>query len=78
HLLQYLTLAQIAHNYLPIQGSAVPSQCAFSSGGITPTLCRNALASSTFSALQLMKAAYCNGHLSAAMEAEGYAQILLD
>ncbi|KAG2080597.1 uncharacterized protein F5147DRAFT_784180 [Suillus discolor] len=55
------------------RGSSVPSEHAFSSAGITSTLRRNALASSTFSALQLMKAAYKNGHVSAAVEAEGYA-----
>ncbi|KAG1823726.1 ribonuclease H-like domain-containing protein, partial [Suillus subaureus] len=64
HSLQYPTLTHIAHNYLLIQGSAVPSERAFSSGRITSTLCHNALASSTFSALQLMKATYHNGHLS--------------
>ncbi|KAG2347457.1 hypothetical protein BDR05DRAFT_958152 [Suillus weaverae] len=31
-----------------------------------------------FSALQLMKAAYWNGHVSAATEAEGHAAMLLD
>ncbi|KAG2036688.1 hypothetical protein BDR03DRAFT_865611, partial [Suillus americanus] len=51
--LQYLTLAHIVCNYLLIQGSAVPSEYAFSSGGITSTLCHNALAPSTFSVLQL-------------------------
>jgi hypothetical protein len=73
HSLQYPTLARVARDYLPIQGSAVPSERTFSSAGITLTLCRNALAPSTFSALQLMKAAYKNGHVSAAVEAEGYA-----
>ncbi|KAG2032085.1 hypothetical protein BDR03DRAFT_1015558 [Suillus americanus] len=43
--------------------------------GITLTLRRNALTPSTFSALQLMKAAYKNGHMSAAVEAEGYAAV---
>ncbi|KAG2067687.1 hypothetical protein BDR04DRAFT_1026581, partial [Suillus decipiens] len=69
----YPTLAHVAHDYLPIQGSAVPLEHAFSSVGITSTLCCNALAPSTFSALQLMKAAYKNGHVSAAVEAEGHA-----
>lgn len=78
HSLQYPTLARVARDYLPIQGSAVPSERAFSSGGITSTLRRNALAPSTFSALQLMKAAYRNGHTSAAVEAEGHAAMLFD
>ncbi|KAG2078356.1 hypothetical protein BDR04DRAFT_1182419 [Suillus decipiens] len=71
-------LSHIAHDYLPIQGSTVPSEYAFSSRGITSTLCHNALAPSTFSALQLLKAGYQNGHVSAATEAEGYADMLLD
>ncbi|KAG2353569.1 hypothetical protein BDR07DRAFT_1432866 [Suillus spraguei] len=38
---------------------------AFSSGGITSTIRRNSLAPFTFSALQLLKAAYKYGHVSA-------------
>ena len=76
HSLQYPTLSRIARDYLPIQGSAVPSERAFSSGGITSTLRRNSLAPSTFSALQLLKAAYNNGHISAVSEAQGYADML--
>ncbi|KAG1717999.1 hypothetical protein EDB19DRAFT_1991993 [Suillus lakei] len=57
-------------------GSAVPSERAFSSGGITSTLHRNALAPATFSALQLLKAGYRNGHVSAATEAEEFAAML--
>ncbi|KAG1824990.1 hypothetical protein EV424DRAFT_1320601 [Suillus variegatus] len=63
-------LAHIACNYLPIQGSSVPSKQAFSSGGITSTVQCNALASSTFGSLQLLKAVYRNGHVSATVEAE--------
>jgi hypothetical protein len=63
---------------LPIQGSAVPSERAFSSGGITSTPRRNSLAPSTFSALQLLKAAYNNGHISAVSEAQDYADMLGD
>lgn len=72
HSLQYPTLARIARDYLPIQGSSVPSEQAFSSGGITSTIRRNALATDTFTALQLLKGAYRNGHLSAEVEAEGH------
>ncbi|KAG2039976.1 hypothetical protein BDR03DRAFT_858979, partial [Suillus americanus] len=39
--LQYTTLARIVCNYLAIQGSAVPSEQAFSSGGITSTIRHN-------------------------------------
>ncbi|KAG2346188.1 hypothetical protein BDR05DRAFT_997714 [Suillus weaverae] len=53
--------------YVP--GSAVPSEQAFSSGGITSTIHCNSLAPSTFSALQLLKAAYKYGYISAVSEA---------
>ncbi|KAG1740976.1 hypothetical protein EDB19DRAFT_2024840 [Suillus lakei] len=56
-------------------GSVVPSECAFASGGITSTLRHNALAPATFSTLQLLKAGCCNGHVSAATEAEEFAAI---
>ncbi|KAG2056758.1 hypothetical protein BDR06DRAFT_969779 [Suillus hirtellus] len=52
---------------------SIPHYLAF--GGITSTLCRNALAPATFSALQLLKAGYRNGHVSAATEAEEFAAI---
>ncbi|KAG1900994.1 ribonuclease H-like domain-containing protein [Suillus fuscotomentosus] len=48
HSLQYPTLSHIVCDYLPIQGSAVPSECAFSSRGITSTLRRNALDHGSF------------------------------
>jgi hAT family C-terminal dimerisation region len=70
HSLQFPMLACIAPDYLPIQGSSVPSEQAFSSGGITSTVRCNALASSTFGLLQLLKAVYRNGHVSATVEAE--------
>ncbi|KAG2338647.1 hypothetical protein BDR05DRAFT_951815 [Suillus weaverae] len=57
-------------------GSAVPSECAFSNRGITSTLHHNALAPATFSTLQLLKASYHNGHVSAATEAEEFAAML--
>ncbi|KAG2347760.1 hypothetical protein BDR05DRAFT_856548, partial [Suillus weaverae] len=52
--LQYPTLARITRDYLPIQGSAVPSEQAFSSRGITSTIHHNSLAPSIFSVLQLL------------------------
>ncbi|KAG2051505.1 hypothetical protein BDR06DRAFT_854678, partial [Suillus hirtellus] len=58
HSLQYPTLACIARDYLPIQGSSVPSEQAFLSGGITSTVRCNGLAALTFSSLQLLKAGY--------------------
>jgi len=78
HSLQYPTLSRIARDYLPIQGSAVPSEQAFSSGGITSTIHRNSLMPSTFSALQLLKAEYKNGHVSAVSEAARQADLLAD
>ncbi|OAX39719.1 hypothetical protein K503DRAFT_664073, partial [Rhizopogon vinicolor AM-OR11-026] len=53
HSLQYPTLPRTVRDYLPILGSAVPSEQASSRGGITSTICRNSLVPSTFSALQL-------------------------
>ena len=63
-------MSKIAKDYLAIQGSAVPSERAFSSSGITTIPCRNCLALETFGALQLLKSAYCQGHISAASQAE--------
>ena len=68
--MQYPTIAQIAKDYLAIQGSAVPSERAFSSSALTATVRRNCLLSNTFGQLQLLKSAYCEGHISAASEAE--------
>ena len=55
-------MKRIAHDYLAIQGSATPSERAFSSGGITDTTRRNRLSTETFEALQILKNAYKNGH----------------
>ncbi len=51
----------MALDYLPIQGSAVPCECKFSSAGITGTDHRNRLAPATFQALQILKASYMDG-----------------
>ena len=69
HRSQYPTLAHITKDYLAIQGSSTPSERAFSSGGITATPRRSSLHPDTFSALQIVKAGYRNGHLSANDEA---------
>jgi hypothetical protein len=63
-------MSKIAKDYLAIQGSAVPSERAFSSSGITAVPRRNCLAPETFGALQLLKSAYRQGHISAASQAE--------
>ncbi|KIK36412.1 hypothetical protein CY34DRAFT_50618, partial [Suillus luteus UH-Slu-Lm8-n1] len=58
HSVQYPTVSRIAKDYLAIQGSAVASERAFSSGGITGTAHRGSLQPTTFEALQLLKSAY--------------------
>jgi hypothetical protein len=63
------TLACIARDYLAIQGSAIASERAFSNGSLTGTPPRNRLAPDMFEALQLLKSAYRNGHVSAAEDA---------
>ena len=70
HSMQYPTVARIAQDFLAIQGSAVPSECTFSSSALTATARRNCLPSETFGQLQLLKSAYREGHISAANEAE--------
>ncbi|KAF7366232.1 HAT family dimerization domain-containing protein [Mycena venus] len=65
----YPTLARIARDYLAIQGSAAPSERAFSNGSLTGAARRNRLAPEMFEALQLLKSAYRNGHVSAAADA---------
>jgi hypothetical protein len=59
----------MACDYLAIQGSATPSERAFSGGGITGTANRNRLSVRTFEALQILKSAYRNGHITAADDA---------
>jgi hypothetical protein len=70
HSIQYSILSKIARDYLAIQGSAVASERAFSSSGITATARRNCLLPETFGALQLLKSAYRQGHISAVTQAE--------
>jgi hAT family C-terminal dimerisation region len=68
----------MARDYLAIQGSSVPSERAFSSGGLTGTSLRNRLSPAIFEALQILKSAYKNKHISAAQEAEGHIQAYLE
>jgi len=70
HSIQYPTISRIAKDYLAIQGSAVASEHAFSSGSITGTACCSCLQPATFEALQLLKSAYHQGHISATAQAE--------
>ena len=67
--LRYPTLARVARDYLPIQGSAVKCERAFSSSGQTITDRRNSLHPQTAGALQILKSAYANGYVSANEEA---------
>jgi len=59
----------MAQDYLPIQGSATPSEHAFSNASLTDSKQRNRLTTEVFEALQNLKSVYCNGHMSAAVEA---------
>ena len=68
----------MARDYLAIQGSATPSERAFSSGGTTGTAKRNRLKPEAFEALQLLKCAYRNGHLAADKEAQNHYLSIVD
>lgn len=69
HSTQYPTLAMMAKDYLAIQGSSVASERAFSSAAFTTTAHRNCLLPETVEALQILKAGYRSGHISAAGQA---------
>jgi hAT family C-terminal dimerisation region len=77
HQSQYPTLSRMARDYLAIQGSATPSECAFSGGGLTGTKRRNRLNADAFESLQLLKSAYRNGHISAADDATQHLDALI-
>ena len=77
HSTQYPTLARMAQDYLPIQGSATPSERLFSNASLTDSKQRNRLTPDTFEALQILKSAYRNGHVSAPAEAEEYYQMIM-
>ena len=67
----------MAQDYLAIQGSVTPSECAFSSGGLTGTKYHNCLDKKVFKSLQLLKSAYCNSHISAASDAKQHIDALI-
>ena len=71
-MVQYPTLSRMARDYLAIQGSAVPSERAFSSGGLTATARWNRLSGEIFEALHILKSGYQNGHICASEQAEVY------
>lgn len=68
----------MARDYLAIQGSSVPSERAFSSGGLTGTSLRNRLSPAMFEGLQILKSGYKNKYISAAQEAEKHFQSYVD
>jgi len=68
----------MARDYLAIQGSATPSERAFSGGGITGTLNRNSLSVASFEALQILKSGYRNGHIAAAEDAAKHLNLFSD
>ncbi len=72
HSTQYPILAQMAWDYLSIQGLPTPSKCVFLNASLTNTKQHNWLALDTFKALQILKSAYHNGHMSALAEVEKY------
>jgi hypothetical protein len=78
HSTQYPVLARIARDYLAIQGSSVPSERAFSGGGLTGTRLRARLSPQVFEALQILKSAYRNGHIGAAEQAEAYYNAMME
>lgn len=70
-------MKRIARDYLAIQGSATPSERAFSSGAITDTARRNRLTPEVFEALQILKNAYRNGHVAAVHQAAQHIDALI-
>ncbi|EIM79464.1 uncharacterized protein STEHIDRAFT_69435 [Stereum hirsutum FP-91666 SS1] len=68
HSSTYPVLARMALDYLPIQGSASPSERAFSYSGLDDVARRNRINPVLFSALQILKGAYRNGRISASKE----------
>jgi len=78
HSTQYPVLARMARDYLAIQGSATLSERTFSNASLTDTKQRNRLLPDTFEALQILKSAYRNGHISATVEANSYYQTLMN
>ncbi|KAF5353004.1 hypothetical protein D9757_014962 [Collybiopsis confluens] len=61
--------SSISQSLLNVVGSATPSERAFSGGALTGTKLRNSLRPEMFQALQILKGAYRNGHISATQQA---------
>jgi hypothetical protein len=59
-------------DYLTIQGSAVASECAFSSSALTAIACHNQLSGDILEGLQILKSGYRNSHIHASEQAEAH------
>lgn len=55
----------MARDYLAIQGSSVPPEHTFSSGGLTGTILHNNLTPEVFKAIQILKSGYKHGNITA-------------
>jgi hypothetical protein len=77
HSTQYPILTRMAQDYLAIQGSATPSEHAFSNAALTDAKQCNRLVLETFEVLQILKGAYRNGHISALAEAEKHYETIM-
>lgn len=71
-----VALEKKSRRYLAIQGSAVASERAFSSGKRTGTAPRNRLNTQTFEALQLLKDGCRTGVISATEQAKRSADVV--
>ncbi|GJE88702.1 hAT transposon family protein [Phanerochaete sordida] len=58
HASRFPVLAQMARDFLPVQGSSVPCERAFSSAGLTDDKRRGAILPENFGAIQTLKARY--------------------
>ena len=62
---------------MAIQGSATPSERAFSNASLSDTKHHNRLSPEAFEALQILKSAYRNKIVSAAADAESHYQSVM-
>jgi hypothetical protein len=67
----------MAHDYLAIQESVIPSEWAFSGGGLTGTRLCNWLDIEIFEGLQILKSVYRNSHIAAMEQAGQYYDTLI-
>jgi len=72
HSTQYPVLVQMVQDYLPVQGLATLSEHAFLNASLTDSKQCNRLTMDVFEAVQTLKSAYHNEHMSAVAEALSY------